>query len=65
MDRYYYYTYKTRNTEGYGRAKCYGEFDVVQIMDNIVFNNKKEPVYITFWHEISSEQYEKLGEFNK
>lgn len=61
MRKYYYYTYRSKNEIRNGI--CYfdnGEFDLVKLMEGLYTEHGW--CIITFWHEISSTQYEKLNE---
>lgn len=63
MRKYWYYTYKT--LEGIGSDICSsdcGEFDLVKESKYIV-RKWKEPCVITYWHEISANQYQKMKEY--
>lgn len=63
MRKYYYYTYKTCGAMGGGIAYSdNGEFD---LFDTMEFLAKKfnENAVVTFWQEISSQQYEKMRKY--
>ena len=61
MDRYYYYTYEFRNSRRASVCKYIGEFDLADAM-MILHDYFGEPIVITNWKEISSNQYEKFKE---
>lgn len=62
MRKYYYYTYRVKGS--FANGICYsdnGEFELIGMME-LLREQHKEECIITFWHEISSNQYEKLYE---
>lgn len=67
MRKYWYYTYKTRNSIGSGI--CYsddGEFDIagrINYLEEQFLSNRGMLIVIDNWKEISSSQYEKLNQY--
>lgn len=67
MRKYWYYTYKTRNSIGSGI--CYsndGEFDIagkIEYLESKHPDNKDNLIVIDNWKEISKEQYEKMNQY--
>lgn len=63
MRKYWYYTYKT--LEGIGSDICSsdcGEFDIAEETKRLL-EERHQPCVITYWHEISVNQYEKMKEY--
>lgn len=67
MRRYWYYTYKTRDSIGSGI--CYSDDEEFDIVGKIKYLEEQYPsnrgilVVIDNWKEISKNQYEKLNEY--
>ena len=66
MRKYYYYVYRVDGMVSgrFGNGICYsdsGEFELLGMMEVLKDQHKVDCV-ITFWHEISSSQYQKLFE---
>lgn len=58
MRKYYYYVYRVDGR--FGNGICYsdsGEFELLGMMEILKEQNKADCI-ITFWHEISSSQYQ-------
>lgn len=62
MRKYYYYTYK--GDKFYGMGLAYSENGCFPIYDTTKSLREKNRVLTTvdFWHEISSDEYEKMSE---
>ena len=62
MRKYYYYTYKCDNFYGMGLA--YSDYSCFPIYEITKPLREKNGVLTTvdFWHEISSDEYEKMSE---
>lgn len=64
MRKYYYYVYRVDGMVNgrFGNGICYsdsGQFELEGMMD-VLHDQYGTDCIITFWHEISSMQYEKL-----
>lgn len=63
MRKYYYYTYKIGKKEMLRTTwSDSGEFEIAEEMRELRNFHCVIP-YITFWHEISSTQFEKLSKY--
>lgn len=62
MRKYYYYTYATANSVG--DRVCYSDSGEFELCERIkILSNIYGGAIITSWHEISSNQYEKLRKY--
>lgn len=63
MRKYYYYVTKTSKGEGWN--VCYSDSGEFPLSDELKKWSKlyRLGLIITFWHEISSSQYEKMSKY--
>lgn len=65
MEKYYYYSYEHKYGTGYGIAStkdsCFPLYEVIMYLEKMLRNHHaSESPCVTFWHEISKEEYKKM-----
>lgn len=69
MKKYWYYTYKVQDKKGNIRigfgtlSTDGGEFPISYLLESLQKALKTDNVVFDSWHEISTEQYEKMQKF--